>query len=94
MLRAVHLGSLGLLPDILFLKHASIIFRQSSNHVCDLSMMEKVRLCAVWPMENWIGSFMNHIQGRMTVCIMVSLVPVLVTFTIPGPLFRNSTVLW
>ena len=29
--------------------------------------MEQVRLCAVWPTENWIGSSMNHIQGCMTV---------------------------
>ena len=29
-------------------------------------MMEQVRLCAVWPMENWLGSSMNHIQGWMT----------------------------
>ena len=29
--------------------------------------MEQVRLCAVWPMENWLGSFMNHKQGWMTV---------------------------
>ena len=25
--------------------------------------MEQVRLCVVWPMENWLG----HLQGRMTV---------------------------
>ena len=30
-------------------------------------MMEQVRLCAVWPAENWIGSSINHLQGRMTV---------------------------
>ena len=29
--------------------------------------MERVRLCAVWPTENWLGSSMNHIQGWMTV---------------------------
>ena len=26
-------------------------------------MMEQVRLYAVWPTENWLGSSMNHIQG-------------------------------
>ena len=30
-------------------------------------MMEQVRLCSVWAMENWLGSFLNHIQGRTTV---------------------------
>ena len=30
-------------------------------------MMEQVRLCAVWPMENWLGSSLNHIQGWTTV---------------------------
>ena len=38
--------------DILFLKHDSSIFRQSSNPVCGFSMMEQVRLCCVWPTEN------------------------------------------
>ena len=33
--------------DILFLKHDSSIFRQSSNPVCGFSMLEEVRLCAV-----------------------------------------------
>ena len=33
------------LPDILFLKKDSSIFRQSS---CGFSMMKQVRLCAVW----------------------------------------------
>ena len=43
-------------PDILFLKHSSRISRQSSSPVCGFSMMKQVRLCAVWPMENWLGS--------------------------------------
>ena len=30
-------------------------------------MIEQVRLCAVWPTENWDGSPMNHILGWMTV---------------------------
>ena len=53
--------------DILFLKHACSILRQSSNPVCGFSMMEQVRLCAVWPTENWLGSSRNHIQFCMTV---------------------------
>ena len=53
--------------DFLFLKHACSILRQSSNPVCGFSMMERVRLCAVWPTENWLGSSMNHIQGWMIV---------------------------
>ena len=49
--------------DILFLKYDSRILRQSSNPVCGLSMMEQVRLCAVWTTENWLGSSKNHIKG-------------------------------
>ena len=30
-------------------------------------MMEQVRHCAVWPMENWLGSFLNQIQLWTTV---------------------------
>ena len=30
-------------------------------------MMEQVRLCAVWPIENWLGSSLNQIQGWTTV---------------------------
>ena len=47
-------GELELLreSDILFLKHACTILRQSSNPVCGFSMMEQVRFCAVWPREN------------------------------------------
>ena len=29
--------------------------------------MEQVRLCAVWPTENWLGSSLNQIQGWTTV---------------------------
>ena len=35
----------------LFWGHTSSIFRQSSNPVSGFSMMEQVRLCAVWPTE-------------------------------------------
>ena len=30
-------------------------------------MMEQVRLCAVWPIENWLGSSLNQIQGGTVV---------------------------
>ena len=30
-------------------------------------MMEQVRLCAVWPIENWLGSSLNQIRGWTTV---------------------------
>ena len=30
-------------------------------------MMEQVTLSAVWPMENWLGSSLNHIQGSTIV---------------------------
>ena len=29
-------------------------------------MIEQVRLCDVWPMENWLGSSLNQIQGWTT----------------------------
>ena len=47
----------------LALKHESRILGHSSNPLCSFSMMEQVRLCAVWPMENWHGSSLNQIQG-------------------------------
>ena len=56
-------------PEIYSEEHTSRIFRQSSNPISGFSMMEQVRLCAVWPMENWLGSSMNHIQGWITVGI-------------------------
>ena len=60
-------GQLMSAPEFLALKHESMIFGHSSNPVCGFSMMEQVRLCAVWPMENWLGSFLNQIQGWTTV---------------------------
>ena len=30
-------------------------------------MMEQVRICAVWPTENWHGTSLNQIQGWTTV---------------------------
>ena len=53
--------------EFLALKHESSIIGHSSNPVCGFSMMEQVRLCAVWPMENWLGSSMNRIQSWITV---------------------------
>ena len=56
--------------ESLALKHQSRILEHSSNPVCGFSMIEQpelVRLCAVWPMENWLGSSFNQIQGRTTV---------------------------
>ena len=57
----------GLWPDILFINHVCSILGHSSNPVCGFSMMEQVRLCAAWPMENWLGSSMTQIQSWMTV---------------------------
>ena len=37
-------------PDFLALKHESRILGHSSNPVSGFSMMERVSLCAVWPM--------------------------------------------
>ena len=56
-----------LLPELLTLKHKSRILRHSSNPVCGFFMMEQDRLCAVWPMENWLGSSQNQIQDWTTV---------------------------
>ena len=64
---AIKVGASADRSDILFLKHGSSILIQSSNPVCGFSMLEQVRLCAVWPTENCLGSSMNHIHGRMTV---------------------------
>ena len=46
--------------EFLALKHESSVLGHSFNPVCGLSMMEQVRLCAVWPMENWLGSSLNQ----------------------------------
>ena len=54
-------------PEFLALRQESRILGHSSNPVCGFSMTEQVRLCAVWPMENWLGSSRNHIQGCITV---------------------------
>ena len=39
-------------PEFLALYQESRILRHSSNPACGFSMLEQVRLCAVWPMEN------------------------------------------
>ena len=38
------------ISEVLALKHESRILGHSSIHLCGFSMMEQVRLCAVWPM--------------------------------------------
>ena len=53
--------------EFLALKNESRILGHSSNPVSGFSMMKQVRLCAVWPMESWLGSSLNHIQGWTTV---------------------------
>ena len=52
---------------VFFLKHGSSILRQSYNPVCGFSMMDQVRPCTVCPIENWLGSSINHIQCWMAV---------------------------
>ena len=42
----------GVRPKFLALKHESRILGHSSNPVCGFSMMEQVRLCAVYPRRN------------------------------------------
>ena len=54
-------------PEFLALKHGSRILGHSCNPVCGFSMMEQVRLCAVWLMENWLGSSLNQIQDWTSV---------------------------
>ena len=51
----------------LALKQESRILGHSSDPACGFSMMDHVRLCAVWHMENWLDSSLNHIQGWITV---------------------------
>ena len=53
--------------EFLALKHESRILGHSSNPVCGFSMMEQVILCAVWHMENWLGSSLNQLHGWTTV---------------------------
>ena len=48
--------------EFLALKQESRILGHSSKPVCGFSMIEQVRLCAIWPMENWLGSSLNHIK--------------------------------
>ena len=35
-------------------------------------MLDQVRLCAVRPLENWLGSSLNQIQGWMTGNMLLS----------------------
>ena len=50
----------GPLPEFLALKQESRILGHSSNPVCGFSMMEQARLCAVRPVENWLGSSLTR----------------------------------
>ena len=43
-------------PEIYSEDHDSSILGQSSNPVCGFSLMELIRLSAVLPTENWLGS--------------------------------------
>ena len=52
--------------EILFQKHGSSIFRQSSTLYVVSTWWNRLG-SAVLPTENWLGSSMNHIQGWMTV---------------------------
>ena len=52
-------------PDVFFLKNEIRILGHSSNPVSGFSMMEQVMLCAVQPIENWLGSSMNHIHAGL-----------------------------
>ena len=52
--------------EVLSLKHESRIIRHASNPLCGFSMTEQVRLSAVWPTENWLGSSLNQIQDQKT----------------------------
>ena len=54
-------------PEFLALKHEPRILGHAFNPVCGFSMMEQVRLCAVWPIDNWLGSSLNQIPGWITV---------------------------
>ena len=63
----IHLASKGFAPEFLALKHESRMVGHSFNPVCGFSTME-IRLCAVWPMENWLGSPLNQIQGILLSC--------------------------
>ena len=54
-------------PEILALEHESRNLGHSSNPVCGFSVMEHVRLCALWSTDNWHGSSLNKIQGWTTV---------------------------
>ena len=75
-------------PELLALKHTSRILGHSSNPICGFFIMETVRLCAVWPRENWLGSSLNQIQGWTTVRESYSRAleqgPLLSSFPLPG----------
>ena len=45
----------GCSSEFLALKHESWTLGHASNPICGFSVMEQVRLCAVWPTENCLG---------------------------------------
>ena len=44
----------------------------SSNPVCCFSMMEQVRHCTVWPLENWLGTskttYLTRVRWMIWIC--------------------------
>ena len=54
-------------PEFPALNHESRILGHSSNPESGFCMMEQVRLSAVWPLDNWLGSSLNQIQCWTTV---------------------------
>ena len=54
-------------PEFLELKHESRILKHTSYPECGFPKIEQVRVCAAWPMENWLGSSLKQIQGWNTV---------------------------
>ena len=52
--------------EFLALTQESRILGHSYNPVCGFTMMEQVRLCAVWPMENWLAY--RDSWGQLSIC--------------------------
>ena len=60
-------------------------------------MKDQVRLCAVWPMENWFGSPLNQIQGcttdRESYSCVLEQGPLLQSIIIPNSIITLNTLL-
>ena len=82
------------LAEFLAQKHQSMILGPSSNPVCGSSMMLQVRLCDVWPMENWFGSSLNQTYGWTTVLLSCfrAWISALISAEICISLFKYSAV--